>query len=456
MRLLLSSAVVVTLLAATGQARAEDFYVDPEGGSADGDGSAGNPWRTLQEVVEAGLVETRHWASLPYEVGGSLETVNVGAPVGAGDTIWLRSGYHGAVEITGAYNESPITIAAEAGETPQLSRIMLRAASGWVLRGLSVSPSHAPSYEAQTMIDIDNHGWHGPSHDIVIEQCELFSVDDTSGWSAGDWVADAANGITVDGDDSIVRDNVLRNVRFGISVSGENARVARNVVDSFSGDGLRGLGDYGVFEHNVVKNCYDVDDNHDDGFQSWSVGEGGVGTGEVRGIVLRGNVIINYEDPDQPHRGPLQGIGCFDGMFVDWIVENNVIVVDHWHGITLSGARGCRIVNNTVIDMNDKRPGPAGIRVGKHKNGTVSMGCTVRNNLVTSLNIQSGPDVVVDHNLVIDGTNSIFVDPARRDLRLKARCPAVDSGHRGLAPETDIAGTPRPQGRGVDIGAYEL
>ena len=60
--------------------------------------------------------------------------------------------------------------------------------------------------------------------------------------------------------------------------------------------------------------------------------------GEVVGLVLRGNTIINYEDPDQPHRGTLQGIGCFDGMFVDWIIENNVIIVDHYHGITLSGA----------------------------------------------------------------------------------------------------------------------
>ena len=40
--------------------------------------------------------------------------------------------------------------------------------------------------------------------------------------------------------------------------------------------------------YNVIRNGYlgsSVDDNHDDGFQSWSVGEGGVGTGEVRGVV---------------------------------------------------------------------------------------------------------------------------------------------------------------------------
>ena len=43
-------------------------------------------------------------------------------------------------------------------------------------------------------------------------------------------------------------------------------------------------------------------------------------------------------------------------MFVDWVIENNVVIVDHWHGITLGGARNCRIVNNTVIDPKSFDP----------------------------------------------------------------------------------------------------
>jgi len=204
-----------------------------------------------------------------------------------------------------------------------------------------------------------------------------------------------------------------------------------------------------------VKNCYDVNANHDDGFQSWSRGPAGVGTGEVVGIVLRGNTIVNYEDAAQPHRGALQGIGCFDGMFVDWIIENNVIIVDHYHGITLAGARGCRIVNNTVLDPNDQRPGPAAIRVGKHKKGTSSSGCTVRNNLTSALSVQAGEDMTADHNLVVDDPSAVFMDAAVRDLRLRKGSPAIDAGVADLAPKMDIAGTARPQGGAVDLGAYE-
>ena len=39
-------AAVALLIAATGL-QADTFYVDPVSGSAGGDGSAGNPWRTL-------------------------------------------------------------------------------------------------------------------------------------------------------------------------------------------------------------------------------------------------------------------------------------------------------------------------------------------------------------------------------------------------------------------------
>lgn len=448
---------VAVLALALRSAAAAEYYVDPAAGSMAGDGSAAQPWRTMQEVWEAGLVETQHWTALPYEEGVStLGPKNAGAPVRAGDTIWLRSGYHGELFIEGAYNAAPITIAAEAGHTPKLRFVHLRAAGNWVIRGLSVSPSHAPVYEPRTMIDVENHGWQGPSWDVVVEDNELFSQADSSAWSLEDWNTLPPNGIQVDGDRCTVRGNRLRNVDFGISVSGEDALVERNVVENFAGDGLRGLGDRGVFQYNVVKNCYDVNENHDDGFQSWSATEAGVGTGEVVGIVLRGNVIINYEDPNQAFRGTLQGIGCFDGFFVDWVVENNVIVTDHWHGITLLGARDSRIVNNTVIDLNDTDPGPPWIRVAPHKDGRPSEGVVVRNNLTTALSLE-GSGITEDHNLIIDDANvgQLFVD-APGDLHLLATAAAaIDTGSADLAPANDAEGVPRPQGAGVDLGAYE-
>jgi parallel beta-helix repeat protein len=433
---------------------AAEFYVDPVHGDANNEGSALKPWQSLQSVFDKGRVESRQWEKLPYKDGAPLVPKNPGAPVRAGDTIYLRSGDYGALEIRGYYNPDFITIAAEKDHTPKFTKILIRSGARWKLQGLHVTPASDGSPKAGTLIDLESHGFHGPVHDIVVENCRAESVRDSSGWTIQDWNMRAWNGIQVDGKNMTIRGCTFRNVDFGISVTASDSLIERNSVENFAGDGLRGLGDNTTFQYNTVKNCYDVNQNHDDGFQSWSRGaDGRVGRGEVRGIVLRGNTIINFEDPQQPFRGALQGIGCFDGMFVDWVVENNVVVTDHYHGITLSGARNCRIVNNTVLDRREGRPGPPWIRIGNHKSGTPSSGCIVRNNLTTALSVGKG--VTADHNLIVKDPNAFFVEIATYDLRLKGGCEAIDAGNPELAPSQDVAETPRPQGERVDVGAYE-
>ncbi len=448
--------VLALLLGVAPPVWATDFYVDPVNGSDGGDGSPANPWRTLQAVIEAHLIETRNWQSLPYQPGLNLVTVNAGAPVKAGDTLWLRSGYHGAVVIQSAYNAIPITIAAQAGHVPRLRSLLVQAAQNWILRGLSISPSHAPPLAQITMANVRDHDFFGPAWDITIEDCEIFTVADASSWSGADWVSIASSGVSVDADRVTVRRCRVRNVRFGISVSGTDARIQGNVIDGFSADGLRGLGDDGLFEYNRIQNNYvgdPPDGNHDDGFQSWSVGPGGVGTGEVRGVTLRGNVFVNHWDPNHPLRSSMQGIGCFDGFFVNWVVENNVVITDHWHGISFLGMRDSRIVNNTVIDINQVSPGPPWIMVAPHKDGRPSQNVVVRNNLATDFSLQ-GDNIVADHNIEFTSAPALFVAPPY-DLHLRPATAAVDTGSPSLAPPLDVEGVPRPQGAGVDLGAYE-
>lgn len=445
--------VFLSIFIATEPLPAATFFVDPMTGSMDNDGSAEHPWRTLTEVIEHNKIKSMKPAGHPYGAGDPLVVKNVGAPVQSGDTIVLMTGYHGSVSIVEYYNQDYITIKAGDGQNPRLSPIEIRSACKWILEGLNISPSHATVYERKTLINLSSHSWTGPAYDCIIRACTAFSVADASGWSAADWNEKACNGISLSGKQMVAENNLFKNVNFGIVVSGSNCIVRGNTVENFSGDGIRGLGDYGLYEYNTVKNCYDVNNNHDDGFQSWSYGEGGVGTGTVRGIVLRGNTIINYEDPSQQHKGTLQGIGCFDGMFEDWVVENNVVAVDHWHGITLLGATDCRIVNNTVVDLNSERPGPPWINISDHKNGTPSAGSLIRNNLLTA--VIAGDGVTTDHNIIIDSYEDFFVDYTNLDLRLKKYTIAIDAGIKDLAPEMDRDGNPRPSGKGWDVGAYE-
>ena len=344
---------------------------------------------------------------------------------------------------------------AEKGHSPKISSLELRSCCKWIVKGLTISPSFVQPYRAKTLIQFASHNWTGKSYDCIAEACTAYSVPDASSWTAAQWDSLSCNGISLPGNRMVARGIYFKNVRFGITVNGDSCMVENNIVENFAGDGMRGLGDYCTFQYNTIKNCYAVNSNHDDGFQSWSVGDSGkVGTGVVRGVVLRGNTIINYEDPNQPHLGTLQGIGCFDGLFEDWRIENNVIITDHWHGITLSGAINCVIINNTVVDINQEKPGPPWIRISDHKNGTSSSGCIVRNNLTTAMNVSS-EGVISDHNIVVKNYAD-FLSITMPVTHLKNGCPAVDAGVADLAPAIDRDGIVRPKGSSIDIGAYEF
>jgi len=455
---LFSPLAIIWILLTTSDLVAKDFYLDPINGRLEGDGSLNKPFPSLEEVIKNNLIEGKQCESLPYKPDCNMVVKNPGAPIKGGDRLLLMNGYHGSITLMDLYEDTPIIVEALSGHQPKIKNIRCLGASRWVFRGLYISPSFEEPYQkVDTLVVFENHNWRGPCKDTTIENSTIFSVWDSSNWTIDDWNNLSCSGISVQTENCVVRNNYLKNVNFGISVSGKYAKVQNNAIENFAGDGLRGIGDYGLFEYNLVKNCYDVNQNHDDGFQSWSVGsDGKVGTGEVVGVVLRGNMIINYTDPNQPFRGTLQGIGCFDGFYRDWVVENNVIITDHWHGITFSGARNVRIINNTVVDINQESPGPAWIMIGNHKDGTPSENCIIRNNI--AMKISSGPETIADHNLIIDfdWAKKYFIDYSSFDLHLTADSPAIDMGSEEFAPPIDRDGVKRPQGNGIDLGAYEF
>lgn len=153
----------------------------------------------------------------------------------------------------------------------------------------------------------------------------------------------------------IIENNYLKNVVMGITASGDHIHAINNVIENFSADGMRMQGNDILFEGNTIMNCYDVDENHDDGIQSFIIGEG-----VFRNNIIRSNIILNYVDQDQKLLGALQGIGCFDGFYENWLIENNVVIVNHWHGITLLGARKLHHPQQYCVG-SDSRYTPGGL-----------------------------------------------------------------------------------------------
>ncbi len=421
---------------------ANTFFVDPIRGSMAGDGSEANPWSTLQGVFESNLIESQKPKVYPYN--GTLQPRNPGAPIQPGDTIKLRDGFHGSFFAKGYFNQETITIEAAEGHTPTLEGFRIRGGMNWAFRGLTVSPELGGSVNTGSIIHFESHGWHGPASNISLENSTIYSAKDSSGWSANDWVTQAGTGIKMKGSHFVIRNNKIKNVDFGINSSGDDIIASANSIENFSGDGIRAGGDRVTFENNSIRWSYAVDGNHDDAIQFFR--GGGVAHNDV---VLRGNTIVSYHDPAHPLTHGVQGIGSFDGPYVNWLVENNVVITSHHHGISVYGAVDSQILNNTVLDITGE------FDLWINVNGSTNT--TVKNNLAASFITGGSTGLSMDHNITLTPAiqNNLFVDWINGDLRLKAGAEAIDAGDSNFAPTEDIDKRTRPIGDGIDIGAYE-
>lgn len=455
-----SAYLIAAALLIPATAQAAEFWVDPSAAAAGSDGSQNAPWPSVTYLLEQGLIESQEPVNRPYVSGSPLQPKNAGAVVKSGDTVWLTSGNHGRIFVQGYYNSGTISVRAAPGHTPLVSQLWVQASSGWDFRGLSISPTHAAPgtapTRAQGMVFIQNHDWQGPSRDIFIEGNEIFTTTQTQTqpWDAGTWAASAYDGVISQGTNILISNNVLHDVRFGIQVHGEETTVRGNHIERFTGDGLRAIGSYGIYEDNVIRHALAVDDNHDDGFQAWSLGPNGIpGQGVISNITVRRNRFIHFDPQDTRFRGNFQGIGCFDGFYDNFVIENNLVVVDSWHGITLAGTRDTRITNNTIVSANAASDWVPAIWIRDHKDGRPSARVAIRNNLSTRFNFGTGS--IEDHNLTYSNPNDHFVAPQSGDFHLTASSPAIDQGTPQDAPPADLEGRPRPQGAGIDLGAYE-
>ncbi|MEJ2568120.1 MAG: hypothetical protein P8Z50_04515 [candidate division WOR-3 bacterium] len=158
---------------------ANTFYLDPENGSMGNDGSSSHPWTTFQEVLDSNLLETYSPFEYPYMEGDSLILTNEGAPIKAGDTLICRTGYYGPLHISRKFNTDYITIRAEDNHTPIFKNIRFTGTRYWRLQGLIITPSTAPQYERNTLMFIEWHNWSGPSTYITVEDCYLYSIENT-------------------------------------------------------------------------------------------------------------------------------------------------------------------------------------------------------------------------------------------------------------------------------------
>lgn len=429
--------VVAGLLAllGVGHAFAGEIHVaaGPAGRAAGGaDGSAARPFPSVEAALAAGVVE-------------------------AGDRLILGPGAHGVIRIVGHRFEAPVTVEPAAGAEVRAAGIQIAESANLRIRGIGVWPE-TPAPHWRALVHVARS-----AADIELERLDIRSAPDAPGylgWSAEDWLGRMRHGAMLEGTRIALRDSRIRGAQSGIVVGGPHAEIVGNLVEGFSGDGMVGLGDHGVFRGNTVRDCIHVDDTHRDGFQSWTIGaDGRVGTGVVTGVVIDGNRFLEWAGPrDHPLRCELQGIGLFDGRFEGWVIQNNLVAVSHWHGIAIYGADDPRILHNTVVHVDGARGQKPWIRVASHKNGTPSRGGVVANNIAMNFVLEEdrNPALRSHRNVVLSRPTRVLRDPFGGDFRLLPDAGSVDAADPRYATEADVDGTPRPLGDGADVGAFEV
>ena len=402
---------------------------------------------TQYKTAQSGavLAATITTVSTPAELTAALNAAT------GGETILLAPGNYGVVSI----QKTPATKVTVSSRDPYdpavLTRITING-SNWHFNNMDMRPVYTSGN--QTLFNAVTI----TGSDVIFENSTV-TYGNSSGWSAANWTSNAGSGIIAsNGSNVLIKNNHLKTVYMGISIDHtmSNAKVINNTLDGVAGDALRGRGDYGLFENNLILNMKQIDGNHSDCFQSWSKLDGVVGNGEVVGVVIRGNQCLAALNTTDPIAANTQGYSIFDGVARNWIVENNIAYSNTFHGSFLSGGNNSVIRNNTLVGGIGPLPGISGgnaaqARIDTTKTGIDPVNSNVQNNIVNRNLSVTDANVTYTNNVSVkyESYDTWFVDWRNGNFALKAGAPANGAGATPVATVGSSRTITNPSGGGT-------
>jgi len=283
----------------------------------------------------------------------------------------------------------------------------------------------------------------GPARDITIRDSDVTMVGFGTGIATTQVDEVLVEGCTVHHNPGHTKGIVLRN--------GKNATCRNCTLVKNTSTGL----DYYTVDGGLVTGCTVLDHRgmHANGLTFY------LGCKNItveRNRVFGGHVCLTFQEAE------------------NFVIRNNVfdgngttMVVGLWPGQPM---RNIQILNNTFVRSNHATDWQTGLFTNSKK----IEGLVVRNNIIdglcgapfvaegavfaynlyTRLGPQRQDKQFGEGEFFEPDLKKVFVDPEGGDWRLRPGSPAIDAG-MAVDVSDDFAGTKRPQGKALDIGAYE-
>jgi hypothetical protein len=404
LKLTLSAFILASSIFSTIAAHAATYYVSTTGSNSN-PGTKAQPWRTVAHAVNTMVA-----GDTTYVKGGVYNETSAAS--------FKKSGTESApIRLMAAPGESPVIDYGSA--TDYMRRVVLQSSVrlkpiGWIIiEGFEIRNSPVPItlFNAHDTIIRRNSIHHGHAHGIMGNGTNILvdgNVISYNGNSQG-----CVSGKTTSGRSC--------NQFHGMYVTGSNWVITNNLIYDNLASGIQVAG----YPWCDDGNCYgggakEMSDPSYAGAANW--------------LIANNTIAYNNYGP---------GITVWQGNAVNNKIINNILYengqsfpsVESPQGINLYNAGGGHIVQNNLFYAT----GPGGVTaIGGTRNWQSNH--TASDNIVNTMN----PRFVNAPATLSDSPN----------FALTAESPSID---KGVISSTKVAidGTPRPQGRAYDIGAYE-